>query len=176
MTMTSTPKTLLDLIAGGEPNHPAIIVPDGPVVTYEALRSQVAELAAQLEAAGISGGDRVAIVLPNGIEMIVSFLAVASIATAAPLNPAYKADEFDFYLGDTGAKALITSDSAGEEARAALDSFPDGAMRTALAESVEFAVRRGLRQQRHRRDRNAQKLRRRLPAVRRDERRVLHRR
>jgi acyl-CoA synthetase (AMP-forming)/AMP-acid ligase II len=118
MTMPKIPETLLDLIAGGKPNHPAIIVPDGPVVTYEALRSQVAELAAQLEAAGISGGDRVAIVLPTGIEMIVSFLAVASVATAAPLNPAYKADEFDFYLGDTGAKALITSDSTGEDARA----------------------------------------------------------
>jgi acyl-CoA synthetase (AMP-forming)/AMP-acid ligase II len=118
MAVQKTTETLLDLIAGGEPNHPAIIVPDGPVVTYAALQSQVAELAAQLEAAGISGGDRVAIILPNGIEMIVSFLAVASIATAAPLNPAYTADEFDFYLEDTGAKALITSDSAGEEARA----------------------------------------------------------
>ncbi|MDP6063434.1 MAG: AMP-binding protein, partial [SAR202 cluster bacterium] len=112
--MPKTPETLLDLIAGGRPDHPAIIVPDGPVVTYEALQSQVAELAAHLEASEISGGDRVAIVLPNGIEMIVSFLAVSSVATAAPLNPAYKADEFDFYLGDTGAKALITSDGTGE--------------------------------------------------------------
>ena len=117
MIVQKTPETLLDLIAGGEPDHPAIIVPDGPVVTYEALQSQVAELAAQLEVAGISAGDRVAIVLPNGIETIVSFLAVASIATAAPLNPAYKADEFGFYLGDTGAKALITSNGTGEEAR-----------------------------------------------------------
>jgi acyl-CoA synthetase (AMP-forming)/AMP-acid ligase II len=117
MTVHKTPETLLDLIAGGSPDHPAIIVPDGPVVTYEALQTQVAELAAQLEAAGITGGDRVAIVLPNGIETIVSFLAVASIATAAPLNPAYKADEFDFYLGDTGAKALITSGNTGEAAR-----------------------------------------------------------
>jgi acyl-CoA synthetase (AMP-forming)/AMP-acid ligase II len=59
----------------------------------------------------------VAIVLPNGIEMIVSFLAVAQVAAAAPLNPSYKGDEFKFYIEDTAAKALITSDQAGEEAR-----------------------------------------------------------
>ena len=120
MVMQEIPETLIDLIAGGKPDHPAIIIPDGPIVTYEALRSQVAELAAQLEGTGIGSGDRVAIVLPNGIEMIISFLAVASIATAAPLNPAYKSDEFRFYIEDTSAKALITSASTGQEARSVL--------------------------------------------------------
>jgi len=47
-------------------------------------------------------------------------------------------------LERTGALAATLDRAAryGAEARAALDSFPDGAMRTALAESVEFAVRR----------------------------------
>jgi len=46
-------------------------------------------------------------VLPNGAEMATSFLAVASAAVAAPLNPAYRADEFAFYLTDLEAKAVI---------------------------------------------------------------------
>ena len=39
--------------------------------------------------------------------MAAMFVAVASYAVAAPLNAAYRADEFDFYLGDLDAKALI---------------------------------------------------------------------
>jgi acyl-CoA synthetase (AMP-forming)/AMP-acid ligase II len=41
--------------------------------------------------------------------MAVAFLAVASFAASAPLNPAYRADEFEFYLSDLGAKALIAA-------------------------------------------------------------------
>ncbi len=51
--------------------------------------------------------DRVAIVLPNSPEMAVFFLAVAAGATSAPLNPAYLASDFDFYISDLKAKALI---------------------------------------------------------------------
>lgn len=41
--------------------------------------------------------------------MATAFLAVAACAAAAPLNPAYGEDEFDFYLPDLNAKALIVS-------------------------------------------------------------------
>jgi acyl-CoA synthetase (AMP-forming)/AMP-acid ligase II len=51
-----------------------------------------------LNALGIGRGDRVAIVLPNCPEMACAFVAVASCCTAAPLNMAYRADEFAFYL------------------------------------------------------------------------------
>ena len=117
MADNTAPGTLLDLLDGGSPSHPAIVVPDGPMVTYASLRRQVNDLASQLRGMGIERGDRVAIVLPSSIEVIVSFLAVAAAGTAAPLNPAYKAAEFEFYIEDTKAKALITSDLVGEEAR-----------------------------------------------------------
>ena len=113
------PGTLLDLLESGAPSHPALVAPGGPVLTYDALRCQVRALAEQLRAMGIDRGDRVAIVLPNGMEAIVTFLAVAAAGTAAPLNPAYKAAEFEFYMDDTNAKALITRDKGGEEARSA---------------------------------------------------------
>ena len=47
----------------------------------------------------------------------MSFLAVSSVATAAPLNPAYKADEFRFYMEDTNARALMTLSQGSEEVR-----------------------------------------------------------
>jgi len=46
-------------------------------------------------------------VLPNGPEMASCFIACASGVASAPLNPAYRADEFEFYLSDLQAKALI---------------------------------------------------------------------
>jgi acyl-CoA synthetase (AMP-forming)/AMP-acid ligase II/acetyltransferase-like isoleucine patch superfamily enzyme len=39
--------------------------------------------------------------------MAVAFAAVAAGATCAPLNPSYRENEFDFYISDLGAKALI---------------------------------------------------------------------
>ena len=59
---------------------------------------------AALNGMGIGRNDRVAIVLPNGPEMAAAFVAIACGATTAPLNPAYKADEFDFYLADLNAR------------------------------------------------------------------------
>ena len=59
------------------------------------------------EERGVGRGDRVAIVLPNGPELATAFLIVASTATSAPLNPAYRQEEFEFYMRDLKAKALI---------------------------------------------------------------------
>ena len=78
-----------------------------PPLTYEGLRALIERTRATLNDLGIGLGDRVAIVLPNGPEMATAFLCVASAATSAPLNPAYKQDEFEFYLEDLKAKALI---------------------------------------------------------------------
>ncbi|HSB09725.1 MAG TPA: acyl--CoA ligase [Blastocatellia bacterium] len=111
---------LLELLEGGSPEQVAIqIPPDGPSVTYSQLREQVDTLAAQLNALGLGRGDRIAIALPNGLEMVASFLAAAAVGTAAPLNPAYRLEEFKFYLEDTSARAMIVPSGGGEIARAA---------------------------------------------------------
>jgi oxalate---CoA ligase len=41
--------------------------------------------------------------------MATAFLSIASAATAAPLNPTYRAEEFEFYLTDLRAKLLIVA-------------------------------------------------------------------
>jgi acyl-CoA synthetase (AMP-forming)/AMP-acid ligase II len=111
---------LLDLLARQHDNNAAIIVPnDGVALTYNQLRSQVEYLAAKLNQFGLGCGDRIAMALPNGVEVIASFLAASMVGTAAPLNPGYTRDEFKFYLEDTGARALIVPPNDGAEARAA---------------------------------------------------------
>jgi oxalate---CoA ligase len=99
--------TLQDLLKIGADDAVAFAAPGRPALDYRGLRSLVAATTATLNAAGIGRNDRVAIVLPNGPEMATCFLACASAVTSAPLNPAYRADEFEFYLTDLQAKALV---------------------------------------------------------------------
>jgi oxalate---CoA ligase len=96
----------------------ALVAPDRQPLTYRRLLSQVEVTIRALSAAGLGRNDRVAIVLPNGPEMAVTFLAVASCATCAPLNPAYKEEEFDFYISDLNARALIVASGMESAARA----------------------------------------------------------
>ena len=126
-TQAQTLREALDFGAG---DHPALVAPDGPSITYDDLRAQVDRLRTQLRELGISKDDRVAIVLPNGLESIVTFLAVTAAATAAPLNAAYKIDEFAFYLDDTNASAVITGPEGGE---AIVEVAPPGALHIVAA-------------------------------------------
>ena len=118
MTLKSV-DTLLDVLHFAD-SHTAVIVPElGIRVSYDSLRQQVLAMADALAAAGIRRGDRVAIVLPNGLPAIVSFLAASIAGTAAPLNPAYPYEEFFFFLEDTSARILICPPTGAEEARSA---------------------------------------------------------
>jgi acyl-CoA synthetase (AMP-forming)/AMP-acid ligase II len=98
---------LLDMRVQRNPEAVAITSPGRPSLTYHKLFAHLTDMKAVLQAKGVGPQDRVALVLPNGPEMAVAFLTVASTATAAPLNPAYRANEFEFYLEDLKAKALV---------------------------------------------------------------------
>ena len=112
-------ETITELLAAAEPDAPAIASPGREALTHAQLRSEIDRLADQLRAAGVGRGDRVAIVLPNGPQAAIAFLAVASCAAAAPLNPAYREQEFRFALDDLGAKALVTLPDDAPDAYAA---------------------------------------------------------
>jgi acyl-CoA synthetase (AMP-forming)/AMP-acid ligase II len=112
----SAHRTLRGLIAAGEDEAVAIAGHDAPPMTYAGLRALVDRTVASLNGLGVGRGDRVAIVLPNGPEMATAFLSVAAAAASAPLNPTYRQDEFEFYLDDLKAKALIVE--AGSESPA----------------------------------------------------------
>ena len=136
--MTSPmPETLLDMLEAGRPEDIALQAPGGPSVTYDNLRRQVHDLGGQLRGLGIEREDRVLLALPNGLEAIVSFLAVSSVATAGPLNPGYKPEEFRFYMEDTRHKALITPVDGGEAARGVA---LDGVLQIAAASDTAGTV------------------------------------
>src|SRR5260370_22882282 len=101
--------TLAELLADPESSTLAIIATSpATVVSYKALAAQVEKLAGQLRGAGLTPGDCVASVLPNGLEFLILFLAVTRARlVAAPLNPAYKAEELEFFLKDAHARAVI---------------------------------------------------------------------
>ncbi len=109
--MTEYPaSTVNDLLARTAAGHQAIGAAGRPWMTHGALREQVRKTVAALNGMGVGRNDRVAIVLPNGPEMATAFISIAAGATTAPLNPSYKTEEFEFYLSDLNAKALVIAE------------------------------------------------------------------
>lgn len=99
--------TIHEILSAQTASSAAIGAPERRDLSYGGLRELAETTIAALNSFGIGRGERVAIVLPNGPEMAAAFLAIGCGASAAPLNPAYRKDEFAFYLGDLGAKALV---------------------------------------------------------------------
>jgi acyl-CoA synthetase (AMP-forming)/AMP-acid ligase II len=135
--------TVPDLLKRGAEAAPAIGTPGRPWLTHGALRTLAHRTVAALNGMGIGRADRVAIVLPNGPEMAAAFVAIACGATTAPLNPAYKAEEFDFYLSDLGAKCLVIQEGMESPARAvaAARSIPVVELASTGGPAGEFTLR-----------------------------------
>jgi len=106
-------ETVEELLVAGERSSAAVRAPGRKPLTYGRLRSLVGRTVRGLNTVGIGRNDRVAIALDNGPEVATAFVAVAAGATAVPLNPALRADAFEFYLVDLKAKAMIVK--AGDE-------------------------------------------------------------
>jgi acyl-CoA synthetase (AMP-forming)/AMP-acid ligase II len=112
--------SLASLLQAAPADSTAVVIPEMETsITYESLRQQVMSMAESLAGAGIRPGDRVASVLPNSLATIVGFLAGSIAGTAAPLNPAYRYEEFCFYLEDTAARLLLCPVEGAEDARRA---------------------------------------------------------
>ncbi len=105
------------------PESPAICAPERSALNYRELLSQMDRVARFLIAKGIHRNDRVAIVLPNGSEMAVTFLGVAAAAICAPLNPVYRRSEFEFYLADLNPKVLIVQSGMNSAAIAVAEKL-----------------------------------------------------
>ena len=123
-------------IIGGEANKAAIGDLARRSLSYGELEGQVASVGRQLRAAGVGADDRVAIVLDNGPTMASAFVCLAPWCATAPLNPAYKADEFRFYLADLNAKALLVEQNANSPAIEAAESQGIAVLRLAELEAA----------------------------------------
>jgi acyl-CoA synthetase (AMP-forming)/AMP-acid ligase II len=101
----------------------AIIVPGSSAleISYKQLSTDIKTFQAKLARLGISPGSAVSIALPNSYPFIVAFLAAAwQRAIAAPLNAAYKQDEFEFYINDLSSDLAIVPQGSVEKDGAAV--------------------------------------------------------
>jgi len=90
------------------------------VLTYAQVASRVEALAHRLASLTVRRGDRVALALPNGPDVVLLLLAITALgAAAAPLNPAYTEAEFGFFLGDIEPRLLLLPASGSAAASAA---------------------------------------------------------
>ncbi|OWM85326.1 hypothetical protein CDL15_Pgr028113 [Punica granatum] len=111
---------LLKKAASEFPERRAISVCGKFDFTHARLNELVEHAASHLVAAGVGPGDVVALTFPNSVEFVIMFLAVIRCrATAAPLNSAYTAEEFEFYLSDSESKLLLTPQGGNDSAQAA---------------------------------------------------------
>ncbi|GIZ44246.1 hypothetical protein CKM354_000745000 [Cercospora kikuchii] len=91
-------------------NATAVVVPGPPVqeISYQKLYADVLSFQKKLAKLGITPGAAVSIAIPNNYAFIVSFLASAwQRGIAAPLNPAYKQSEFEFYIDDLSSALVL---------------------------------------------------------------------
>ena len=120
------PRSLFELIineGSKRPQAQAIQSPGKESLTYRELSLHLRSIALQLSRLGIRHGDRLAVVLPNGPEMATAFLAISSVCTCAPLNPACPFEELLFSLSDLQINSLVTlpgSETPAHKAAAAL--------------------------------------------------------
>ena len=111
-------------------DSPALIISansDPVILSHRRLLQQALNLQEQLAVLGVSPREAVAIALPNTLEFVAVFLAISfQRAICAPLNPAYKRDEFSFYFDDLHANLAIVPKGAtaqhGEVIKASRDS------------------------------------------------------
>jgi len=114
----SQPDTLTGLIRNNSDKETAVIIPGEQELTlsHAQLHKLIEQLQADFAALGLKTGSTVSIALPNSLELIVAFLAATwQKGVAAPLNPTYKQDEFEFHIDDLGSNIVLIPKAAYEQ-------------------------------------------------------------
>ncbi len=106
------PASVVHVLAGAAraaPDAEALVCGDDRL-GYDGYWRAVQTMARQLRGEGVAPGDRVAVILPNGLEIAVASLAVmAAGAVLVPLNPLYTAHELTYILGDAAPRLVIAA-------------------------------------------------------------------
>ncbi len=120
--------TVLDALAGRLTRDP-----DGPYLDFEGRTLTAAEadeqsgrMAAALAGLGVQAGDRVATLLENGPEQVLSFFAALKLGAAqVPINTAYKGEFLRHQLADSGARVLVVEGDFASRVAALTPRPPD---------------------------------------------------
>jgi long-chain acyl-CoA synthetase len=106
------PRTVADLVirAAQRTPHRLAIVDGRYRVSWVELRERMDAVTAGFRAAGLSMGDRVAVQVPNGLDLVALYLGASQGGLIiVPVNPAYTRPELTVVLSDSGARVLVTS-------------------------------------------------------------------
>ena len=100
--------------AQNDPNHLALATSDGREWKRGELLAACNQLVHGLCAQGLEKGDCVAVVLPNGVEMIELYLAVMQAGWyMTPINHHLTGPEIAYIVQDSGAKAFVGNGDRG---------------------------------------------------------------
>jgi len=106
---------------------------EGQTVTYRQLNTRCNQLAAGLKRRGLSVGDRCALMMPNSIQTITAYNAIAKLgAVVIPINFLYREHELKHIFVDSKPKAFIGAAPYLNEIRPVLKASADTAIRLAL--------------------------------------------
>src|SRR5215210_4436989 len=106
----------------------------GTTFEFGRLQALVEKMAASLSAAGVSKGDRVALMLPNCPQYIISFFATVRVgAVVTQVNPMYVEREIEHILTDSGAETIVVYAAVYERVKAVL---PDTSLKNVIV--VDF--------------------------------------
>src|SRR6202158_5932452 len=96
---------------------------DAQELSYAELNDAAARFATFLESEGIEAGDRVGLMLPNIPAFAVVYYGILRIGSVVvPLHPLLSEREVQFYLANTGARALVGSAQFAPAATAGADA------------------------------------------------------
>ncbi|MFE4519573.1 long-chain fatty acid--CoA ligase [Kitasatospora sp. NPDC056783] len=138
--MTLSLAAVLAESAARRPDHPAIDFA-GERLTYRELWFRSRQYATVLKERGIGPGDRVALLLPNGLEFPPVYFAVLSLgAVVVPMHALLKAREIEYVLRDSGARALVCAGPLLAEGRKGAE-IADVPLLTVRAEQEREAPR-----------------------------------
>src|SRR6266511_535412 len=113
-----------DTIGGGAGDRPAIVTPGG-AVTYRDLLALVTRAGSALRGLGVEPEQRVALLLPDGVEWVAVFLGALRIgAVAVPLNTRVPPAGWVAMLRDSRARVLVADAALLAELRPVLVDVP----------------------------------------------------
>lgn len=97
------------------PDRVAVDLPEGRFTTAE-LQAAVLDTARSLLALGVRPGDRVGVLLPNGLDFLRTAFAVSTVGAVAVLvNARFRGDELTHVLADADLTAVVTGARPGDE-------------------------------------------------------------
>src|SRR4051794_9391115 len=110
--------------AAAAPDRVVLVGPDGTEVTAGALAARANQVSHGLRALGLERGDTVAVVVPNGIEMMELVLGAQQIGLyMTPINHHLVGPEIAYIVNDSDAKVLIGHERFADALSVAADEI-----------------------------------------------------